>query len=186
MRHPDLLPVARALKQLRVVRLQIENGEAEFPFVAGANRAVQFPGQQLLAVTDSEDRDSGDQNFGLNGGARLVVDAAGSARDDNPVRTQQLFERCIAGENIGRNSEFPDFPRNQMAILPTGVQYCDLRSRGYFFILSTTILRALEMRASAFGRAVTAASTSGSVRVSYIWASSTLNAVLYISDCRRF
>jgi len=160
------------------VGLQIENGEAEFTFVTRANRAVEFPCQQLLAVTDSEDRDSGDQNFGLNGGARVVVDAAGPARDDNPVRTEQLIQRRIAGENIGRDSEFPNFPRDQMAILPTGVQYCDLRSGGYFFILSTTILRALETRASAFGRAVTAASTSGSVRVSYIMASSTLKAVL--------
>ncbi len=157
---------------------QIEDCEAEFTFVTLANRAVEFPGQQLLAVTDSEDGDSRGQNLRLNGGAGLVVNAAGSARDNNPVRTQQRFERCIAGENIGRNSEFPDLPRDQMAILPTGVQYRDLRSGGYFFILSTTILRALEMRASAFGRAVTAASTSGSVRVSYIMASSTLKAVL--------
>lgn len=148
------------------MRRQIEDGESELTFIPLANGAVEFPRQQLLAVADAQYGNSGSKDGRFNGGAGIVVNAARAARDDDSPGGPQLFKWRVTGKDIGGDAEFPDFTRDQVAILPACIEYCNLRRRGYFFILSTTILCALLSRASALGRAFTAASTSGSVLVS--------------------
>ena len=104
----------------------------------------------------------------------------------------QLLDWDFAREDFGRNSEFPYFTRNEVAVLTAGIEYDDLRSyfdascvlrptvavTAYFRILSTMIFFALLIRACAFGIASMACSTSGSVLISYLRLSSTLKAVL--------
>ena len=133
---------------------------------------------QLLPVADAEDGDAAGQNGWFNRGAGLVVNAAGSAGDDDATRMAQLIQRRFAWKNFGRNAEFSNFASDQVAILTARVEYCDLRWGDYFFILSTTILRVLFRSACALGMASMAANTSGSVFVSYFMASSWLKAVL--------
>jgi hypothetical protein len=59
----------------------------------------------------------------------------------------QFFYGYLAWEYLGRNTEFPDFTCDKVAVLTAGIEY-DYRSQGgYFRILSTMILRALLIRA---------------------------------------
>jgi hypothetical protein len=132
----------------------------------------------LLAVTDSQHRNARRKNGHFHCGAGIVVDTAGATRDDNATSVAQLFKRRLARKHFRGDAQFSDFASNEVTILTARVKYCDLRGRNYFFILSTIIFRALESRACAFGIAVTAASTSGSVMTSNFAASSTLKAVL--------
>lgn len=94
-----------------------------------------------------------------------------------------FLKRYIARKNLGRNPEFPDFARNEVAVLTACIKDSDLcvvrnQIENYFRILSTMILCALVRSASAFGMASMACMTSGSVFTSYLRLSSTLNAVL--------
>lgn len=105
------------------------------------------------------------------------------ARDDDAGNAPQLFQRDVARENLGGNSEFPYLARDQMTVLTAGIEYGDLcvmrrQIECYFRILSTMIFFALLMSACAFGMASIACRTSGSVLISYLRLSSTLYAVL--------
>lgn len=99
---------------------------------------------------------------------------------------RQLFKRYLAREHFGRDSEFPYFTSDEVAVLTAGIEYDYLRQTGYFLILSASYFRirstmiffALLIRACAFGSASMACSTSGSVLSSYLRLSSTLKAVL--------
>ena len=121
----------------------------------------------------------------------MIVYTVRTARDNHPAGVFQLIERRFASEDFGRYAEFPDFAGYEMAILATGVQYCDLsvhgpklgravralsavalQNCGYFFVLSAIIFFALLSRAWALGSASMAAWTSGSVLISYFWLSS--------------
>jgi len=105
-------------------------------------------------------------------------------RDNDAGNTPQLFQSNVAREHFRRNSEFPYLARDQVTVLTAGIKYgdlCVMRRRqieSYFRILSTMIFFALLKSACAFGMASIACRTSGSVLISYLRLSSTLNAVL--------
>jgi len=37
-----------------------------------------------------------------------------------------FFKRYVAGKNVGRNPEFPDFARDEVAVLTAGIENSDL------------------------------------------------------------
>jgi hypothetical protein len=133
---------------------------------------------EVVPVTDAEDRNAARQQRTFDDGAGIIVDAVRTARDDNSPGVRKVFKRNFAREHFGRNSEFPNFTRDKVAVLTAGVEYGYLGQLSYFRILSTMIFFALLIRACAFGIASIACRTSGSFLISYLRLSSTLNAVL--------
>jgi len=118
--------------------------------------------------------------MGIDGGTGGLINTMRPAGDDNASGEPQFIKSRVAGENLGRYAEFPDLSSDKMTVLTACVEYRDLRDYlrlTYFRIRWTMIFRALDRRASAFGRASRACSTSGSVLISYLRLSSTLNAV---------
>ncbi len=78
----------------------------------------------------------------------------------SPAAWLSFLRRDVAGAHVGGYPEFPDFARDQMAVLTACIQNSDLgvvrkqiANNGYFRILSTMILCALLKRAWAFGMA---------------------------------
>jgi hypothetical protein len=148
--------------------------------------------KQVMTVADSEHWKASRQDGALHRRACIVVNAVRSAGDNDSRRVAYFLKRYVARENVGRNPEFPDFACDQVAVLTAGIENGNLgvmllcvgeqivvwASESYFRILSTMILCALLRSAWAFGMASMACMTSGSVLISYLRLSSTLNAVL--------
>jgi hypothetical protein len=76
---------------------------------------------QLLAVTDAEDRSAGRQERGIDGRAARVIDAGGTAGDDDAAATGQLRCGRIAGANLGINAEVTNLAGDEVAVLAAGV-----------------------------------------------------------------
>jgi hypothetical protein len=151
VRHPDLLVVAHAGKQDRVGAGKVQQCKTELALIPFANFTTQQVGDQMLAITDAEYRQTGGQNRCLQRRARLVVDAARSAGYDNPSSAAQLLQTGVARKDLRGNAEFPYFSGDKVTVLTARVEYRDLRRRDcdvlsrypsplYFFIRSTTIL----------------------------------------------
>jgi hypothetical protein len=50
-----------------------------------------------------------------------------SAGNDNACGVPEFFDWYFAREDFGRNSDFPNFTRNEVAVLTAGIEYDDLR-----------------------------------------------------------
>jgi hypothetical protein len=96
----------------------------------------------------------------------MIIDAAGATGDDDAANAGKLIGTGIAAKNSGRNAQVTNLAGDQVAVLPTCVEDCYLSRSAYFFTLSATIFLAFASSAVALGRALTAASTSGSMRIS--------------------
>ena len=163
----------------------IEDGEAELAFIAGADGSAEDMRDQLLAVTDAQDGNARGQDRGVDGGAGFVVNAAGAARDDDSLRQSETLQWSFAWKYFRGYAQVADLAGDVVTVLAPCIEDGDLGGRVYFCILvcfyfcirSAAILRAEESSVWALGSAFTAASTSGSVRVSYFCFSSTLKAV---------
>jgi hypothetical protein len=178
VRHPDLLVIRHTAEEIGFLASQIEECEAELALISLADITAEEMCDELLAVANSQHRNARGEHRRVHGRAGIVIDAAGSARYDDTPCVTQFFKRCLARKHFRGDAQLSDFASDEVTILTARVKYCDLTGRNYFFILSTMIFRAVESKACAFGIAVTAASTSGSVMTSYLAASSTLKAVL--------
>jgi hypothetical protein len=91
--------------------------------VAFLDVAAQQVRYQLLTVTDAEDRYGSRQNLAVNRRAGGLINAMRSAGDDDTSGGPQLFKFRVAGKNLGRNAEFPDFSSDEMTVLTAGVEY---------------------------------------------------------------
>lgn len=166
MRHPNLLRAFGTSEHNRGLPGGLQRGQAKFTAIPRSHRTPQQVGDQLLTVTNAENRDTGRQISWVYGGAGVIVNAAGATGNNDAANARQFSTRNIARENSGGDAEFPNLAGNQVAVLATRVQYRDLSRGAYFFILSATIFLALTSKAWALGSALTAASTSGSTRIS--------------------
>jgi hypothetical protein len=101
-----------------------------------------------MAVADAEHRQASRQDGMFDRRTGIVVDAMRSAGDNDSRRVADFLQRYVARENIGRNPEFPDFARDEVAVLTACIEDSDLcvvrrQIENYFRILSTMILCAL-------------------------------------------
>jgi hypothetical protein len=152
VRHPDLLVVRDAAQQPRIVVQKIEDRETEFSLVALAHRPSEQLRDQLLAVANPQNRNTGCENGTFNGRTGIVVNAVRATRYDDAARATQLLQRCVARKYVGRYAEFAYLPCDEMAVLTAGIEYRDLcvsgrQSESYFRILSTMIFLALSISA---------------------------------------
>jgi hypothetical protein len=70
---------------------QIENRQAKFAFVALADGSAQQVRDEVMAVADTENRDTRRQYFAFKGGARIVVDAMGASGDYQAPGMRQVL-----------------------------------------------------------------------------------------------
>ena len=96
--------------------------------------------ENLLAIADAKHGCRLIQQLGINGGAFWIVYASRTARDNDPFASGKLRSRCIAGPDFRPYSQFPDLPRDQVAILTTRIENGNLRA--YFAIRWTMIFLA--------------------------------------------
>src|ERR1035438_9811367 len=106
---------------------QIENRQAELAFVALLNGSAKQLRNQVVPVADAEDGDTGHQHLAFEGGAGIVVHAVGAAGDNDTPSVHQILQWCFAWEHFGRDSEFPYFTSDEVAVLTAGVEYGYLR-----------------------------------------------------------
>jgi hypothetical protein len=69
--------------------------------VAFLNVSPKKVSDQLLAVTNAEDRYGSRQNLAVNRGAAVLINAVRSAGDDDPSGGPQLFKFRVAGKYLG-------------------------------------------------------------------------------------
>ncbi len=134
---------------------------AVLAFGAGLYLPVQQVRENLLAVTDAQDRRRLLQEGWINSWAGGIVYAGRAAGDDDAACAQQFGNGRIAGANIGVNTEFAYLSGDEVTVLATGIENGNLRA--YFAILWTIIFLAEFKSACAFGNASTAFRTAGSV-----------------------
>jgi hypothetical protein len=126
--HPDLLVIAHTAQQPGIrARKKVQYGKAELAFVTLSDRSAEQVRDQLLAITNSEDRNTCDQCGALYERARLVVDAVRATRDNNASGVKQFFGRNFARQYFGRDAEFPYLTSDEVAVLTAGVEYGYLR-----------------------------------------------------------
>ena len=99
MAHPDLLSPPRCPANSGCAVAMIELRESVLAVVAFADAAAQQVRHQLLAVADSEHGLPRSRSR-IDGGAAGIVDAGGSAGDDQPLRPRE----SAAGVSLGTTS----------------------------------------------------------------------------------
>src|SRR5579863_4526821 len=140
MGHPDLLMIANSVEQHRIaVTAQVEDCQPKLTFVAFADGSAQQMRDEVVSVADAENRNARGQHRSLYDRTGIVVDAVRATRNDDAHGMPQLFKRCFAREHFGRNSEFPYFTSDKVAVLTAGVEYGYLRQIRYFRLLSHSL-----------------------------------------------
>ena len=122
MAHPDLLRTGKPRKHGVGSLIQFESGESIFPLDALADLASQQMRHELLAVADAENGDAEIEDGGIYGGAAGIVDAAGTARNDQALGDSEFGRRSFAGPDLGIHAQFPDLARLQMGVLSPGIE----------------------------------------------------------------
>ena len=129
MVHPDLLRAGEAGKQGVGAVLDFERGQAVLAFVALAHRSAESVRHDLLAVADAHHGRAEGEDGGVDSGAGGVVDAAGAAGDDDALDVREFGGGGFAGADLGVDAQFADFARDEVTVLPAGVEDGDLRWR---------------------------------------------------------
>src|SRR5579871_6117191 len=83
---------------------------------------------ELLAVTDSEHRLARGEDRRVHRGAARIVDAAGTAVNDDALGKSDLASWHVAGENRCVDAEIPDLARFEVTVLSPCIENDDLRS----------------------------------------------------------
>ena len=80
----------------------------------------------MLAVAYAQDSMIVGENVWINGGTAAIVDAARAARNDQALAPGKVGGRCFTGPHFGVDTEIAHFAGDEVAVLPTRVQNCDL------------------------------------------------------------
>ncbi len=86
----------------------------------------------LLAVADAEDGGAGGEQRGIDGGAAGIVNAGGSAGDDDSFSSGERGDGSFTGGDFGVDSEVANFAGDEMAVLSSGIEDGDLRGQILF------------------------------------------------------
>src|SRR5580658_7985279 len=100
----------------------LEQRQTVLALLALLHFAAQRESHALLAVADAEDGAAGMKNSRVDLRAAGLVDAVGSARDDEPLASGQLARRSFTRTYVRINAQVANFPRDQMAILPARIE----------------------------------------------------------------
>ncbi len=128
MAHPDLLLAGGALEQRAGVGRMRQQRQSIFAFVSGCYDAAESLRHQLLAIADAEHRDAQSEDARVDRGRACVVDTRRSARDDQRAAAVQRSRRDVATDNFRGDAELANFTRDQVTVLPAGIENLDLRS----------------------------------------------------------
>ena len=101
MRHPNLLRAFGTSEHNRRLPGRLQRGQAKFTAIPWGYRTPQQVGDQLLAVTNAENRDTRRQDTRVYGGAGVIVNAAGATGNNDAANTSQFSTWNIARENGG-------------------------------------------------------------------------------------
>ena len=122
MAHPNLLATAES-GELRIAgRVKFERGEAEFAFHALGDDAAQQMRHELLAVADAEDRLAAAENGRVDRGTFRIVHAARPAGNNQAFGGSQLARRRLTGAYLGIDTEIANLARDQVTVLPAGIE----------------------------------------------------------------
>ena len=118
--------MANAIPQ-RIFASDSEVGDAIFATLAFLNCAAEMMCEKLVAVADSENRQSGPKEVWINIGTAALVNASRAAGDDDAFTRAKFACRRVAWLNVGINSQLADAPGDQVGVLSTGIEDGDLR-----------------------------------------------------------
>ena len=124
--HPNLLPASGTSEEDGFI-IKVEHGLAILTFDPFPDLPAQQLGHKLLSVADSKDCGPGDEDSRVNCGTSGFVYARRPTGDDDTSMALELCSRRLARQDLGIDSEFTNFPRNQVGILAASIEYGDLR-----------------------------------------------------------
>ena len=96
------------------------------------DRTAELGRHGLLTVADAHDCRALTriENGGIDTGAGGFVNTAGAAGNNDSLAALKFGSRRVAGAHLGVNTEIAHLSGDQMAVLPAGVQNCDLGENG--------------------------------------------------------
>ena len=124
--RPGLLLVGRAGEEA-LVALDDQVGAAVLPDLDGPHLPALDERHELHPVTDAEHRNSEVEEVRLHARSALLVDAVGTAREDDALGVlgpYLLYGRVIR-DHLRVDAAFPDAARDQLRVLPSEVEYQD-------------------------------------------------------------
>ena len=89
--------------------------------------AAQMMRNQLMTITDAQNRYTDFQKIGIDVRASGDQYACWSAGNDDAFARPQLRGRRIAGLDVSVHAQLTDATRDAVCILPAGIEYRDLR-----------------------------------------------------------
>jgi hypothetical protein len=127
MIHPDLGILYTAPES--IWECDREMCYAIFAAIAFLNLSAEMMREQLMAVTDAQNRCSATKDIRVNIGTTGLIDTCWTARDYDPFTRMQLRDWCLTRLNVCVDSEFAYFPCDQMSVLPACVENSNLGYR---------------------------------------------------------
>ena len=78
--------------------------------------------EQLVAVTDAQNRYVASKNIGVDIGTTGLINTSGATRNDDAFTRTQTRDRCLTRLNVCVDAKLAYFSRNQMSVLPACIE----------------------------------------------------------------
>src|SRR5487761_2145447 len=119
MAHPHLLPPGDSAKNgIRGGQIQLR--ESVFALVAFLHGTAKKMRHELLPVANTQHRNPGIEEGGIDRGAARIVNARRTSRDDDPSASRQLRGWCFASRHFRVNAQLAHFAGDEMTVLSSG------------------------------------------------------------------